>query len=67
MDPTTIVNLIELAAKLVQSGIDLYNNSQSVLSETDIAKIKATLAEVQKATAEFRPLVDAALDDAAKH
>ncbi len=67
MDPATLVSLIQLAAKLAQSGVQLYEDSKSVLSETDIAKIKAALAEAQKATAAYRPLVDAALNEAAQH
>lgn len=66
MDPAVIVSLIELAAKLVQSGVQLYEDGKHVMSETDIAKIKAALAAAQNATAAYRPLVDAALDDAAE-
>lgn len=67
MDPTTVISLIELAAKVIQSGVQLYEDSNTTLSETDLAKIKAALAAAQAATAAYRPQVDAALDAAAQH
>jgi len=59
--------MIEALAKLVQSGVQLYNDSKAILSETDVAVIHANLANVQALTAAYRPQVDAALDEAAKH
>lgn len=65
MSPEMILALIDLAAKLVATGTQLYEDSKTTLSETDIAAIKAKLAEVQALTASYRPLVDAALEAAA--
>lgn len=66
MDPATLIALVKLAAELAQSGVQLYEDSKSTLSETDIATIKAHLAAAQAATAAYRPQVDAALDAASK-
>lgn len=67
MDPAIIVSLVELAAKVIQSGVQLYEDSNTTLSETDLVKIKAALSSAQAATAAYRPQVDAALDAAAQH
>lgn len=66
MDPTTILALIQLASKVIESGVQLYEDSKSTMSATDIAQIQAALAAAQAATAAYRPQVDAALDAAAK-
>jgi hypothetical protein len=65
MDPATILALIQLASKLIETGTQLYEDSKSTLSETDIATIKANLAKVQALTAVYRTEVDTALDEAA--
>lgn len=65
MDSTTLTALIESIAGLVQTGVTLYEDSKSTLSETDTAAIEANLAKAQAATAAYRPQVDAALDAAA--
>jgi hypothetical protein len=65
MDPATILALIQLASKLIETGTQLYEDSKSTLSETDIATIKANLAKVQALTAAYRTEVDTALDEAA--
>ena len=66
MDPATILALIQLAGKLLESGVSLYEQSQATMSESDNAKIQAALVAAQAATAKLRPQVDAALDAAAK-
>jgi len=67
MNADLIVKLLIFGAGLIKDGIDLYNKYQSTMSETDIVKVKAALAEAQATTANIRPIVDAALDEAAKN
>lgn len=65
MDPLEIIAAIEAATKL---GMELYNDYQAgrvVLSETDAKAVHDALAKAQAATANLRPLVDAALAAAA--
>lgn len=66
MTPEMILALIQLAGKLLETGVSLYESSKATMSETDIAKIQTALEEAQMATAKWRPLVDAALDAASK-
>lgn len=66
MGAAAIIALIEAGVQALQTGYDLYQKTQSTLSETDSAAIKKALADAQAATAALRPQVDAALDAAAK-
>jgi hypothetical protein len=67
MDPATIIAAIQALASLVQEGVKLYNDSNTVLSETDTAAIHAALLKAEEATAALRPKVDAALEAAAQN
>lgn len=66
MGVEAIIALIAAGTQAIQTGYNLYQQSQSTMSETDLAKIKAALEQAQAATAIIRPQVDAALDAAAK-
>lgn len=65
MGPLEIIAAIEAATKL---GVELYNDYQQgrvILSETDAKAVHDALVKAQAATANLRPLVDAALSAAA--
>lgn len=64
-----VAEIIEGAAAGIKALVDLYDQyeaGQVVLSQTDLAQIKATLATSQALTAKLAPQVDAALDAASK-
>jgi hypothetical protein len=61
-----IVQLVQLAAQLIQTGVQAYISIKSTLSVTDLTAIKTALAQAESASASLRPQVDAALDAAAK-
>jgi hypothetical protein len=61
-----IVTLVQLAAQLIQTGVQAYVNIKGVISATDLTAIKTALAQAEAASASLRPQVDAALDAAAK-
>lgn len=66
MDPITIITALEAAVK---AGMDLYNEYEAgnvIINETDLTKIKASLAAAQELTKQLQPKVDAALDAASK-
>lgn len=66
MDVALILKLIAFGTDLLKAGTELYEKSQETLSETDLQKIKAALAEAQAQTEWIRPQVDLALDAASK-
>lgn len=66
MTPTIIISLIQLAAQMIQSGVQFYQQSQTTLSATDLAAIQKALKDAQTAGDQLRPQVDAALDAASK-
>lgn len=66
MDPTLIVNAAVAGIKALADLYAEYEAGRVVLSETDLAKIKASLAQSQAITAELAPKVDAVLDAASK-
>lgn len=64
-----VAEIIQIAQAGIKGLTDLYaayEAGKAVLSETDLAKIKATLAQAQALTNELAPKVDAALDAASK-
>lgn len=66
MDVLTIINAASAGVKALVDLYAEYEAGKVVLSETDLAKIKATLADAQALTAELAPKVDAVLDAASK-
>lgn len=65
MDPATIVMILEAAFNLTSQAYDLYQKSQTVLSETDAATVHAALLKAEAAMLAMRSQVDAALSAAA--
>lgn len=66
MNPLLIAQILEALANVATEGMALYQQGQTVMSETDAAAIHAALLKAEAATAALRPQVDAALDAAAK-
>lgn len=65
MGALEVIATLNAAVKL---AMDLYGDYQAgrvILSETDAAAVHAALVKAQAATANLRPLVDAALSAAA--
>jgi hypothetical protein len=65
MDPLTMIAIINALSSVVQEGVKLYNNSETVLSQTDAQAIHEALLKAEAATKALRPQVDAALSAAA--
>lgn len=66
MPVAMIVQLIQLAAQLIQTGVNAYVSIKGTLSLTDQKAIHDALVSAEAASALLRPQVDAALDAAAK-
>lgn len=66
MDPATIAMIIEALAKAAVVGYNLYNDSSSVLSESDAKLIHDALVKAEAATALLRPKANLALDEASQ-
>lgn len=66
MDPTEIIAIIQGAISIFNSVSTLIAEGRVVLSATDAQQIKDALAKAEAATDAIRPVVDAALDEAAQ-
>lgn len=65
MDPITIIATLDAAVKLAMTLYGDYQAGRVILSETDAKAVHDALVKAQAATANLRPLVDAALAAAA--
>lgn len=65
MDPITIIATLNAAVQLAMTLYGDYQAGRVILSETDAKAVHDALVKAQAATANLRPLVDAALAAAA--
>lgn len=65
MDALAIIQALTAATNLAMQLYGQYQAGQVVLSETDAKAVHDALVKAQEATANLRPLVDAALAAAA--
>lgn len=65
MDALAVIQALTAATNLAMQLYDQYQAGQVVLSETDAKAVHDALTKAQAATANLRPLVDAALAAAA--